>query len=765
MYFPSDAFSKAAQRAGKGVDAPADEKGHTLLQLAIRNGDTVAAERLINLGANPKQLDVDGHTPVFDAMAAGNARVLALLLQKGGSFRAEDDDGRTPLMWAIQNNASIAFLEEARQLGLPFDQVNKKGRGAIHAAAAADRVDFLDYLLRSRVYVDTVDNDGKSPLHIAVEAGAYDAMKYLIDTGGADVTLRTKDIKTPLYLAAAKGDMTAVEMLLAVSEARRTLNEYRTYEKGYSPLMAAVAENRYEAVATLIAHGADVNQQDSSNRHSLFIAVEKGYPALVDLLIRSGADVEKGPRALGTEQTMVHLIAKNAYKEILPQLYSAGANLNAVDGAGQTALFKASESRDLEKINLLLDYGADPNFANKAGKRPIDALLTNSSWTNVSMKEAVLALIARGADVNLAPSPSVQSAPLHIAARSNYPDLVNVLLDNGAIIDQPERVTGATAWLLAVGAGKSLLAKQLEKRGADVMKRDSKDHSVLHMAAQGGADDILKAFLADERFKAAIDARDAEGRTPLHIATRLQKNSAAELLLDKGANPLAVDHEGKTPLHYAAMNYSDSIFSSFERALGRKANWNVQSADEKETPLHIAAKNGYNTIVERLLRLDASLVLKDARGFTPLMAAINAEQVASVRQILGRMSLKKAAVDSQRDDAGRTPLHIAVSRWNVVLADALLDAGADINARTPEGDTPLHVAAALGRADITRFLLRKNADVLAANTLGATPLDLAVENGNNEIAGLLAKAMAERQPSKSPRQPPKPPLRPAGPRP
>ncbi len=769
---PYMSFNKAAQRAGKGVDAPADNDGHTLLQLAIRNNDTAAAERLITkLGANPNQLDGDGHTPLYDALAAGNLQIATLLVDKGATFRMEDDLGRTPLMWAIERGATPPFIEQLRELGLTLDQENKAQRNALHAAAAANNVDVLDYLLRQRLYVDTVDKEGKTPLHIATETSAYDAMTYLMNTGGADALLRTKEIKTSLHIAAAKGDVAAVDVLLARAEVRQTLDDFRTYEKGYTPLLAAVAENRYEVAERLLAVGANANQQDSTERHSLFIAVEKGFPALVDLLIHNGADVEKAPRVLGTSQTMLHLINKNGYKTILMQLYNAGADLNAVDGTGQTALYKAADARDIEKMQALLELGADPNLANKVGRRPIDAAISPVSYTATGVREAMNLLMANGANPNLAPAASQQFSPLHLVAKSDYPDLVKALLSGGAIIDEPDRSTGATAWLTAVGAGKGTIAKILKEAGADVTRRDSSGRNVLHMAAQGGARETLESFLADPDMKAQINTPDAAGLTPLHFAVRNQKLDCVRLLVSSGADALAVDNEGKTPLHYAASAYTDSVFAAYESAVGKDLNVNIQSTVEKETPLHIAAKSGYFSIVERLLKLDADITLKDSLGRSALMLAVAQEQTTSVRALIERMKTKEISLNTERDNSGKGLLHHAVARWTPIMTATLVEAGADVNMRTTEGDTPLHLAAAAGKTDIVRYLILRDADLLATNKLGATPLELAIEANKKEVAELLTKALqaqqakeqAQQASAQAKPQPPRPPVRPPRP--
>ncbi len=145
--FPSG-FNKMAQRAGKGIDAPLDDNGQTLLHVSAGKGDAEAVARLLKLGANPRQLDIIGQTPLYAAVASHNIDVVKLLVDKGASFRIEDDTGNTPLLWALAKKAEPAFLEQLRELGVDLEFRGRDGRGPLQAAAAANSPDVISYLLK-----------------------------------------------------------------------------------------------------------------------------------------------------------------------------------------------------------------------------------------------------------------------------------------------------------------------------------------------------------------------------------------------------------------------------------------------------------------------------------------------------------------------------------------------------------------------------------------------------------------------------------------
>jgi hemoglobin len=143
------------------------------------------------------------------------------------------------------------------------------------------------------------------------------------------------------------------------------------------------------------------------------------------------------------------------------------------------------------------------------------------------------------------------------------------------------------------------------------------------------------------------------------------------------------------------------------------------------TLLHEVAGQGSLSIVKLLLHLGADPNTRDQTGHTPLYFVGNASHAANGADIVHALVQDGANVNAQERLKHCTALHMAARRGNIPVAEALLDCGAQRDARDKLGDTPLHRAVKCGKTEMVAFLLSRGADVHAEGKRGLTPWQVA----------------------------------------
>lgn len=740
--YPS--FNRSARPVGKGINAPLDGSNRTALHIAAADKDEVSLHRLLRIGANPNQQDKYGQTPLFDAVKSGNSTALHILATRGGQVNHRDDKGRSLIDWAIETGAPAALLKELHTLGADFDASPKTKQTALHTAAATGRMDLFETLAALNLSVNARDKDGNTPLHLATQAGHLEAMQKLIDMG-ADANIRNTNIETPLYLAADKGIAGAVDILLAQPRIAAEVNSHANYSSGFTPLMAAAAKNHADIVAKLFAVGADVNQTDNRNRNSLYIAAEAGAVEAAKKLVSLGADAGKAQLPQSSRAPLLQNIHTDNYKEMLSVLIGAGADINATDSSGNTALHRACDMAQTDKIMALLSFGANPNLVNIYGERAMDELMDNYTYRMTDTPEVIAALLRKGADPDISPMAEVEDGPLHRAVQYGHKKTVDLLLQHNAKVDAFTRGFAAkTALHIAAEHGRKEIAEALLQNGANPLKTDSQSRNALHLAAHNGNKDIVGLLLTQDGID--INTKDHFGRTPLHHACLREKEDAAALLLSAGADADMHDNNGFTPLQLAVHMGNTDILPVFAAHFGDAANWNTQTSETKESLLHLAVRHGVEAPVQQLIALGADLASQNAKGESPLHLAIAEDNIAVAQLLLKEMVKQKIQPGSLRDLAGNTPLHTAVAHDNTPLTRQLIDHGADLSLRNAAGDTPLHIAVRERHLDVAEFLVKqKDINVLATDQHGLTALQIAVENRHERLFALLLPATLKEQ--------------------
>lgn len=265
-------------------------------------------------------------------------------------------------------------------------------------------------------------------------------------------------------------------------------------------------------------------------------------------------------------------------------------------------------------------------------------------------------------------------------------------------------------------------------------------------AAAGGDVPRLESLLRQDPELAT--ARDAMGRTALHLATRNLQADAAQALLDAGMDVNALDKRGESPLHALLARPAQGKEAEDARAallkllLQRGAAVDGRDGFGK-TPLHYAAMRGHGRAASVLLEAGADVNAADQLGRTPLHDAAAYDQI----KVMGLLIDAKAVVDA-RNAAGETPLHAAMHRDRSKAATYLVEHGANVNAVDAHGQTPLHVVAMAGpdereldrlAATAAEVLLAAGADVNVRDDAGRSALAYAREKHREALVAMLER--------------------------
>ncbi|HEX4608095.1 MAG TPA: ankyrin repeat domain-containing protein [Urbifossiella sp.] len=421
-------------------------------------------------------------------------------------------------------------------------------------------------------------------------------------------------------------------------------------------------------------------------------AVEKMRPARVTDLLKQGADVNAA-QADGT--TALHWAAYHDDPRTAALLIDAGASAKTANRYGVTPLSLACTNGSAEVVELLLKAGADANATLRGGET---ALMTAA---RAGRTGPVKALLARGADAN-AKDRKGQTA-LMWAAAEGHAGVTAALLAAKADFKTPSP-SGFTPLLFAAREGRLDVVRELLKTGADanevVQSKKAAPRgpragtSALHLAVESAHFELAVALV-----KAGADPNDQRcGYAPLHMISWVRKPNRGD---SEDGDPPPTGSGKLTSLEFvkelitfkADVNRAQKQGAPGRGILGRPGS----------TPLIAAASTSDAALVRSLIDLGADPKLTNANGTPPLLAAAG------------------VGVDAPEEAAGSESEAIEV-------IEVLLKLGADVNAVDKNGETAMHGAAYRNHPKVVQLLADKGAKIDVwnrPNKGGLTPLVIA----------------------------------------
>lgn len=547
-----------------------------------------------------------------------------------------------------------------------------------------------------------------------------------------------------------------------------------------SELIDATRAEDAEAVANLIAEGADLDVATGDGMTALHWAAQSGQTEIVELLLDAGANKDATTR-IG-KYTPLHIASSQANGAIVRKLLDAGANANAKTTNSQaTALhLAAQEVAGAESVQALLEHGADPDAREgSAGQTP---LMFAAAKNRVASLEL---LLQAGAD------PSASTRVVEVlkevyadrqASQFLREELQEYINSQSALeaasVEVVQAAIQAQRDYLQSGEAykdfdpRALITHRPDYPGGPDLPRPPYRETLV--GATGGMTALLHAAreghteAALALIQGGADVNQVSGgdeTSPLLIATLNGQFDVAMVLIEHGADPnLVANTDGAGPL-----------FATLQTQWAPKSNYPQPRAQDLQ-------QTEYLEVVSALLeagadpnaRLNTHLwyfeyqltkIGTDLKGATPFWRAAYAQDIEAMKLLASygadpniptswpapEMRERRQQDGRQQEDSGLPyiptdafnayPIHVAAGGGftglgsfsirnvpdNFIPAVKYLveEHGADVNLRDSWGFTPMHYAAARGDNDLIRYLVSQGGDVKAITRLGQSTADMA----------------------------------------
>lgn len=687
-----------------GVDflAPHMNHGHTNLGTLVKGGFTSLIKR-IGLLVAQEQVDkgiwpapADGTQPVFGHNRTWTHDV---------SDHHNGTNYRQPfLLQAVHQE--VPMLDMVRLLvedfGVDIDELHGKYKqvdggyeldspedSALHSLAKGCHwwqvAQALPYLISKGANLEVKNSRGQTPLHIAMGAerglGLFhkDAARQLV-LGGADVNATDEAGRS--CLSYAGGD---VEMTRLLVEHGATIHA--------DAIFGAINEKQPEVLDILLSAGGNANIRFEKNEKQLW-KIQGGFLHQWD--IRNLPDAEWYP--------LHHAAAKSSQ--------------NLADQKDREALRTAG----LRLIEVLLSHGANPfaTFVKCSGKECYHQKI----YSRRSAKDLRFGKLRDGHDATADPEYSFEPhlhedcVVLHQLISDGH--IVHPFLKLPYIDANHRDGTGRTLLHAACSSRRgpdvplgllpwdpwdpktsteTSLFLHLVSLGADVGARDNLGQNVLHHMLRCLSDRFHHLPAIDkslayslENHPSIMNQKDKDGKTPLYFAidraVREKKTTAADALLNAGADPLIADHEGNTVLHVLCrMLWVSSMRPLFNKLIELGCDVNARNS-KGETPLFWYYA-GFRRDEHGIYTHNRDPEAYDEEGGIAAFEAAGAD--------FGAL-----------DNTGQSILHVA-AKGHVLRFETLMARGLDPMLEDNGRKTAVDVAAACGNKRVLRLFERVDA--------------------------------------------------------
>ncbi|XP_065141494.1 serine/threonine-protein phosphatase 6 regulatory ankyrin repeat subunit C isoform X1 [Paramisgurnus dabryanus] len=441
-------------------------KGYSAVHYAAAYGNKQNLELLLEMCFNTlEEKESCGLvTPQHLAVESGHWECVAVLIESGACVDACDPVGRSVLYVASQRGHTRCVELLLSQSASCFLTEHRSKWGPLHVAAANGHSECLRMLLCSEGGVDLVnvtDIEGQTPLMLAVLGGHTDCVHLLLERGACP-DIRDRRGRTALHRGAAMGREDCVTALLShgISVLSRDFLGRTAIHLAASCGYTDILFNLLSAADHSHPHDPIADRHGYTPTH--WAAYHAGHEDCLEVLL------EHKPCSIqeGNPFTPLHCALINGHSgsaELLLESNVCNSLVNIRDAKGRTPLHAAAVAEDVTGLQLVLRHGADINAVDHSGRSALMvaadhgqsgavALLLHRAKADLSLLDinkntalhlacskahemcAMLILKEIHNPILINATNSMLQMPLHIAARNGLASVVQALLNRGATV-------------------------------------------------------------------------------------------------------------------------------------------------------------------------------------------------------------------------------------------------------------------------------------------------------------------------------------------
>jgi ankyrin repeat protein len=402
----------------EGVDITIrNSRGETPFLVAVQNNQRDAVELFLDNGNDINEQNFNGETALLWAAKNGSKDLVKFLLLRGAEL-ITDHEGWSAINWAViggkcellelllaeEVHASTGIETKSQALFLAAEEGHKEmvkmlldsganinakdsnGSTALDFAVSAAHEATVEVLLSKNADVNSTDSGGNTALHWAV---ARESISRLLLNYGASVNAKNHAGQTALFWT-VQDSSTAVARLLLENGAESDLAD----KNGSTALHIAALQGHEQIAALLLQNGANADIQDIDGWTPLYGAAVQEHAAIIRLFSEKSGDSKKtlhlvarkmespgertllkrvaeGKRQGSTMTSGLRVAPQEAQLGRLRMMLDRGADINAKDPAGYTALELAAFLGHKQVTQLLLEYGANVNLRGSHNAPPV----------------------------------------------------------------------------------------------------------------------------------------------------------------------------------------------------------------------------------------------------------------------------------------------------------------------------------------------------------------------------------------------------------